>query len=49
MFLVKKHNFCIKHKRHFFPSLILASDLNALFEGVCLLWDSVQPATAVIG
>jgi len=24
-----------------FPSLILASDLNALFEGACLLWYSV--------
>jgi len=22
-----------------YPSLILASDLNALFEGACLLWD----------
>jgi len=47
MFLVKKHN--LEIKGIFFPSLILASDLNALFEGVCLLWDSVQPATAVIG
>jgi len=32
-----------------FPSLILASDLNPLFEGACLLWDSVEPATGVIG
>jgi len=37
MFLVKKHN--LEIKGIFFPSLILASDLNALFEGVCLLWD----------
>jgi len=40
------HNLGIKG---IFPSLILASDLNALFEGACLLWDSVEPPTAVIG
>jgi len=28
-------------RKGIFPSLILASDLNALFKGVCLLWNSV--------
>jgi len=39
-FFLDQNSHYLEIKGNFF-SLILASALNALFEGVCLLWDSV--------